>query len=115
MFRALALALTAAVPAPRAALPGAAPQILYAHVSSERIHMGDWWSGRIVTTTNVASVVVSVPFFSFVVPRDRFGDFSFRTHVLAVPDLYRQKVYGSIIAYNTAGESVSVPLELDFR
>ncbi len=115
MFRALALALTAAVPAPRAALPDAAPQILYAHVSPERVHMGDVWSGRIVTTTNVASVVVSAPFFSFVVPRKRFGDFSFSTHVLAVPTLYRQKLYGSIIAYNAAGQSVSVPLELDFR
>lgn len=77
--------------------------------------MGDRWTGHIVTTTNVASVVLSAPFFSFVVPRTRFGDFAFSTRVLAVPALYRQKLYGSFIAYNAAGESVSVPVELDFR
>jgi hypothetical protein len=115
VFRALALALLAVVPAPRVAAPGAAPQILYTHLSSQRIHVGDRWSGRIVTTTNVASVVVSAPFFSFVVPRTAFGEFAFSTHVLAVPALYRQRLYGSIIAYNAAGESVSVPLEMDFR
>lgn len=77
--------------------------------------MGNAWSGTIITTTNVASVVIDAAFFAFVVPRKTFGAFEFHTRVLAVPDIYRQRVYGSITAYNTAGQAERVPLELDFR
>jgi hypothetical protein len=115
MLTAIALVLLAVVPAPRVAAPNAPPQILYLHLSETRIHMGDEWSGRIITSTNVASVVIDAAFFAFVVPRKTFGDFEFRTRVVAVPDIYRQKVYGNITAYNAAGESVRIPLELDFR
>lgn len=115
VLSAIALLLAALVPAPRVAPPNAAPKILYIHLSSTRIRMGEEWSGKIITTTNVASLVIDAAFFAFVVPRKSFGDFEFRTRVLAVPDIYRQKVYGNITAYNTAGDADRTPLELDFR
>jgi hypothetical protein len=111
----IALVLSTLAPAPRVAPPNAPPRILFVHLSETRIRMGDSWSGRIITTTNVASLVIDAAFFAFVVPRKTFGDFEFRTRVLAVPDIYRQRVYGSITAYNTAGEAERIPLELDFR
>jgi hypothetical protein len=115
LFALLAALVPVGIPTPRVAPANAPPKILYVHLSSTRIHPGDEWSGRIVTTTNVASVVIVCTFFAFVVPRKTFGLFAFRTHVLAVPDIYRQVVYGRIVAYNTAGTSEAVPLELDFR
>jgi hypothetical protein len=111
----IAVVLLALVPAPRFAPPNAPPKILYMHLSETRIHMGDVWSGKIITTTNVASLVIDAAFFAFVVPRKTFGDFEFRTRILGVPDIYRQKVYGNISAYNAAGNAERIPVELDFR
>lgn len=105
----------AVMPAPRVAPPSAPPKILFVQLSSTRIHMGDIWSGHIVTTTNVASLVIDEPFFAFVVPRKTFGDFAFQTRVIAVPDIYRRVLYGKIIAYNAAGAADAIPLRLDFR
>jgi hypothetical protein len=103
------------VPSPPVTPAQAPPAIVYAQLSSVAVARHSWWSGRIITGTNVASVVVSLPFFSFEVPRRAFGDFSFRTYVTDVPPVYHQRLYGSIIAYNTAGASVQWPIAVTFK
>ena len=114
-FAAPILAVISVVPAPRQALPQAHPVIQYVRFSSTHVRLHSWWSGRFVTTTNVASLVISLPFFSFEIPRSHFGEFSFRTYVQAVPPLYRQTLHGSLIAYTANGTAVSQPLEISFR
>ena len=103
------------VPQPAVTAPEARPVIEYAQISSAQIRPASWWSGRFITSTNVASLVISMPFFSFEIPRTRFGDFSFRTYVAAVPPLYRQTLHGSIIAYTAEGATAVLPIELLFR
>jgi hypothetical protein len=115
---AAALSCIAAAPrfsAQQQAAPQAPPAILSVALSATHVARRTWWSGHILTTTNVASVVISMPFFSFEVPRRSFGDFAFRTFVGAVPPLYRQTLYGSVIAYNAAGVAVSRPIVVTFE
>lgn len=101
-------------PAPAYALPAQPPQILFAQFSTKRPARETWWSGRVITGTNVASVVLSLPFFSFELPRRRYGVFEFRTFVQDVPPVYRRTLHGSIIAYNASGESVSRAVAVTF-
>lgn len=92
-------------PAVRIAVPDAPPRILAAQVSSATIRPGDWWSGRVVTTSNVAVVELRAPSFSFILHRPTFGEFNFRTHILAVPSIYRRGFVASIVARNAAGQT----------
>lgn len=68
-----------------------------------------------MTTTNVASLVLTMPFFSFEIPRQSFGQFSFRTRIMAVPALYRQTLHGELSAYAANGSRVDVPVEVTFE
>lgn len=76
---------------------------------------GQLWTGDFVTTTNVASLVLTMPFFSFEIPRQSFGRFAFRTRILAIPALYRQTLYGELSAYSANGTHVDVPVEVTFE
>ncbi len=89
-------------PAAVVAAPNDRPRILAAQLSSDVIGVGDWWSGRVATTTNVAVVELRSPSFSFILHRSTFGQFAFRTHVLAVPSIYRRGFVASIVARVTA-------------
>ena len=92
-------------PAVQIAVPDAPPRILAAQVSSAAIRPGEWWSGKVVTTSNVAVVELRAPSFSFILHRPAFGEFNFRTHVLAVPSIYRRGFVASIVARNAAGQT----------
>jgi hypothetical protein len=74
------------------------PRILAAELSSNVIHVGGWWAGRVATTTNVAVVELRSPSFSFILPRMSYGQFAFRTRILAVPSLYRRGFEAKLIA-----------------
>jgi hypothetical protein len=68
------------------------------------IHMGDTWNGRIITSTNVASVELRTESFSFVADRPTFGVFDFSQRVLDVIPQYRRAYLLHVIARNAAGD-----------
>jgi len=74
------------------------PRILAAQFSSSVIRIGDWWSGRVATTSNVAVVELRSPSFSFILHRSAYGQFAFRTRVLAVPSIYRRGFQATLVA-----------------
>lgn len=71
--------------------------------SGSDVRRGQTWSGRIITTTNVASVEVRTNLFSINVPRRRFGDFSFYVRVFDVPPIFVRAYTVRVIARNSAG------------
>jgi hypothetical protein len=78
--------------------------------------MGDWWSGKVATTTNVAVVELRSPSFSFILHRSAFGQFAFRTHVLAVPSIYRRGFEATLVARGAGKGLVDVrTVQLVFR
>ena len=79
------------------------PRILAAQFSSAVIHLGEWWSGKVATTSNVAVVELRSPSFSFILHRTAFGQFSFKTRVLAVPSIYRRGFTAVLVARGAGG------------
>lgn len=71
------------------------------------------WSGRIVTSTNVASVEMRTNQFSISVPRTAFGDFRFDLNVLDVPPDFVRHYDLHVIARNAAG--VEAEEDVPFR
>ncbi|HET9393053.1 MAG TPA: hypothetical protein VFO29_06020 [Candidatus Rubrimentiphilum sp.] len=107
----------AVTPWPQAAVaaPNDPPRILAAEISSDVIHPDSWWSGKVATTTNVAVVEMRSPSFSFILHRSSYGQFAFRTHVLAIPSIYRRGFEASIVA-RTANDSTDTrTVQLIFR
>ncbi|HZZ66112.1 MAG TPA: hypothetical protein VFE17_11470 [Candidatus Baltobacteraceae bacterium] len=92
-----------ALPKPLPAANAAVPQIVAIKFSAPVIRRGTDWRGRVVTSTNVASVEVRSSLFSVDVPRRHFGDFSFVLHVLDVPPIFVRAYRLRVIARNTAG------------
>ncbi|HEY1882248.1 MAG TPA: hypothetical protein VGG51_04315 [Candidatus Cybelea sp.] len=92
-------------PAPQALPPDAAPHILAVWMNETTIRPGRRWMGRIVTSTNVASVEVRTESFSFAADHRRFGDFVFSQDVLDIIPQYRRAYTLHIIARNTRGDT----------
>ena len=105
----------ATVPRPVNALPSAPPRILYVHFSATVVRVGSWWSGRVVTTTNVASLEFRAPSFSFVLHRAAYGEFAFDTHVLVVPSIYRRAFVATLVARTASGASEREEFHLAFE
>ena len=97
------------------ALPNDLPRIQRVWLSGKVIRTGEWWSGQVAGTKNIAAVELRAPSFSFVLHRTDFGEFAFRTHVLSVPSMYRRSFYAEIVARNAAGASDRRTVELEFR
>lgn len=96
--------------------PGDPPRILAAQFSSSVIRAGEWWSGKVATTSNVAVVELRSPAFSFILHRSAFGQFTFRTRVLAVPSIYRREFEAMLIARGSRPELTDArSAELVFR
>jgi hypothetical protein len=93
----------ARLPKPSAALPAAPPRILAAWFSASQVSRPGTWAGRIVTTTNAASLEVRSNLFSIDVPRSGFGTFAFTLRVLDVPPIFVRAYRVRIIARNAAG------------
>ena len=91
------------MPRPQVAAPEAPPRILAAWFSSREVRRPGTWSGRIVTTTNVASVEVRTNLFTIDVPRKAFGRFAFTLNVFDVPPIFVRAYRLRVIARNAAG------------
>lgn len=102
-------------PTPKIASMDAPPEILAIALSPARVTRGTWWSGRIVTSTNVASVEVRWPFFTFSVPRLAPGQFAFRFHVVDLPTVYRRYYTVEFVARNTPAAATQRNVVIDFR
>lgn len=102
-------------PVAKVAGMSAAPEILAVDLSPTHITRGMWWSGRIATSTNVASLEVRWPFFTFAAPRRSSGQFVFRFHVIDLPTIYRRPYTVEIVARNTSGASTQKNVVVDFR
>lgn len=85
------------------------------HLSAVTMKSGDTWSGKIVTTSNVASMEVRSPFFTFSAPKVDAGVFAFHVNVLLVMPIYRRPYTVAFIARNTAGVEQRRDVAIDFR
>ena len=96
------------------AAPNAPPRIVALWLSSTNLVPGRDWSGRIATTTNVASVEVRTESFSFNATRTAFGQFVFRQHVLDIVPQYKRPYTLIVIARNAAGVQAEreIPIRL---
>jgi len=101
-------------PTPQVAEMNDAPRILAVDLSPSRVAPGAWWTGRIVTSTNVASVEVRWPFFTFSAPRRAPGEFSFRFDVADLPVIYRRPYTVEIVARNTPGTTTQRNVVVEF-
>jgi hypothetical protein len=98
--------LTAAQSPWPAAVPNAPndpPRILAFATNETTIAPGTDWTGRIATTTNVASVEIRTESFSFNATRIAYGQFVFRQHVLDIVPQYKRAYTLHVIARNAAG------------
>ncbi|MGB8910417.1 MAG: hypothetical protein WCC84_16865 [Candidatus Cybelea sp.] len=93
-------------PTPQVLPPDAPPRILELWMNETTIQPGARkWTGRIVTSTNVASVEVRTESFSFVADRRRFGIFDFSQTILDIIPQYRRTYVLHVIARNTRGDT----------
>ncbi len=102
----LAMLLTAAQPSWPAAVsnaPNDPPRILAFATNETAIAPGTEWTGRIATTTNVASVEIRTESFSFNATRIAYGQFVFSQHVLDIVPQYKRAYTLHVIARNAAG------------
>jgi hypothetical protein len=90
------------------------PRIVALLMNETSIAPGSDWTGRIATTTNVASLEIRTESFSFNATRTVFGQFSFDQHVLDIVPQYKRPYTLEIIARNAAGnEDIRlIPIEL---
>lgn len=73
---------------------------------------GTDWRGRVVTTTNVASVEVRTESFSFNAQRSRLGEFAFDQHVLDIVPQYKRAYVLQIIARRRSRRTTGSDLPL---
>jgi hypothetical protein len=101
-------------PRPLTLPPNAPPQILALWMNETAIAGGKPWSGRLVTSTNVASVEVRTESFSFVCDRSAFGVFEFTQNILDVVPQYRRPYTLHVIARNARGDAAEwlVPISI---
>jgi hypothetical protein len=92
-------------PTPQTRLPGAPPRIIAVWMNEAALHPGKRWMGKIITSTNVASVELRTESFSFTADRRRFGVFEFSQEILDVIPQYRRRYVLHLIARNTQGEA----------
>jgi hypothetical protein len=104
-----------ALASPSSASNDAPPRILAMRFSGNDIRRGQTWAGRIVTTTNVASVEVRTNLFSIDVPRRSFGVFAFAVHVFDLPPIFIRAYRVRVIARNSAGASTEEDFPLRIR
>jgi hypothetical protein len=79
------------------------------------IRVGAVWKGRVVTSTNVASVELRTESFSFVADRPSFGIFDFSQRILDVIPQYRRTYLLHVIARNTDGDATERFVQITIR
>jgi hypothetical protein len=83
--------------------PKAAPRILAVDIDSV-VHAGQRVTGRVTTTSNVASVEVRVATYSIVMQKTGIGTFAMDYAVADVPFFLRGTYTMHVIARNAAGD-----------
>jgi hypothetical protein len=104
-----------ALPTPEPAVAGAAPKILAVQLSALNVHPGDTWTGNIITTTNVASLEVRAPSFTFNAERIGYGEFAFSVHAIFIPPIYRRVYTVTFVARNPGGATAERDIDVDFH
>ncbi|MEO6913854.1 MAG: hypothetical protein ABI182_07535 [Candidatus Baltobacteraceae bacterium] len=93
----------------------ALPRILHIHLNADVVRPGSVWSGRIATSTNVASVEIRTELFSFNAERIAFGQFSFSQQIVDLPSVFQRGYVLRVIARNTAGVRAEQDIPFRFR
>jgi hypothetical protein len=94
-------------PAPVVTLPpNAPPRIVAVHLSAQTVHGGDTISGTVETTSNVASLEARIATFSISVPKIGVGRFALNYQVPNVPFFLHGTYPMTLLAHNTAGQTV---------
>jgi hypothetical protein len=92
-------------PTPQTAPPDAPPRIIALWMNDATIHPGRRWMGKIITSTNVASVEIRTESFSFTADHRGPGLFDFSQDILDIIPQYRRRYILRFIARNTPGEA----------
>jgi len=103
------------LPTPELAVASAAPKILAVQLSALNVHPGDTWTGNIITTTNVASLEVRAPSFTFNAERIGYGEFAFSVHAIFIPPIYRRVYTVTFVARNAGGAAAERDIDVDFH
>jgi hypothetical protein len=111
--------LSASVPAPpkhpvRLA-PNARPQILDVNVSETRVQPGDRVFGRVITTSNVASVEARIGGYAVNLVKVGVGRFELTYTVGPLPFFVRGNFTMRVIARNTRGDTATRAIALTVR
>jgi hypothetical protein len=93
----------------------APPRIVAVDISSQTVHGGDTISGFVVTTSNVASVEARIANFSIGVPRVSIGRFALNYVVPSVPFFLHGTYPMTLVARNTAGQTVQRVIPITVR
>jgi hypothetical protein len=104
-----------ALPTPKVESNDAPPKMLGMRFSSLDVRRGEHWSGRFVTSTNVASVEVRTSLFSINVPHVGPGRFQFTLDVLDTPPIFVRSYRLRVIARNSAGDGDEEDLPFRIR
>jgi hypothetical protein len=104
----------AAMPAPPVAAPAEVPRIVGVWLSKTEFAPGDRVAGRVVTTTNVASLEIRVEGYGRVVPRTGFGRFEGTVAVPKLPSFLHRAFTLQILARNADGVAAkaTVPIRV---
>jgi hypothetical protein len=96
------------------ALPNAAPQIISVDVSETTVHSGDHVSGKVVTTSNVASVEARIGNYAMSLNKVGVGRFALTYTVAPLPWFVHGTFPMRVIAKNTRGDTVerTIPLSV---
>jgi hypothetical protein len=92
--------------------PNAAPEILDVAVSETTVHSGDKVFGRVVTSSNVASVEARIGGYAMSLAKVGVGRFELTYTVAPLPWFVHGNFTMQVIARNTRGDKVTrdVPL-----
>ncbi|MFY9632511.1 MAG: hypothetical protein WAJ94_12975, partial [Candidatus Cybelea sp.] len=107
----------AAKPVPKVPLvpPDAAPQILSVDVSETTVRPGDRVSGKVVTTSNVASVEARIGSYAMSLNKVGVGRFALTYTVAPLPWFVHGTFAMRVIAKNTRGDTVERTIPLSVR
>ncbi|MGB6522670.1 MAG: hypothetical protein WBE83_12955, partial [Candidatus Cybelea sp.] len=95
-------------------VPNAAPQIISVDVSETTVHSGDHVSGKVVTTSNVASVEARIGTYAMSLNKVGVGRFALTYTVAPLPWFVHGTFPMRVIAKNTRGDTVerTIPLSV---
>jgi hypothetical protein len=103
------------MPSPPVRANNAAPQIVAMRFNTLEVQRPSVWTGRIVTSTNVASLEVRTNLFSIDTSRITFGRFAFAVNVYDLPSIFIRGYRVRVIARNSAGVEAEEDVPLRIR